>query len=859
MSRSLSRVCGYSTDGHLTQPTRMTMLIPRGAIACGCRRWGLAVTNTQDRAPDSAAGLEPTRPEPDPVRPAAVRHLSSGSVERALAARLYETFAQALVYRFRLGADRGFDYVSPSCLTMTGYTQDEFYTNPEIADRLIHPDDAAHLDELSLKSVPEGEVVRWVRKDGSTVWTEHRSRVVLKDGQPHALEGIVRDVSDATNAHELLAIVDRSVRRFAANSPDLAVLLDPLGRVIFANEALLSLTGWTAEEVALRRWSSVFLHPDDLRAGKGLLNTVEDGKGETTAPLLLRDGRRHLVRWATMAIPDARVRRPTILAFGRDLTADDDITTELTMLRAAVEESSDSVVITDVGADIRSVNPAFERATGYRRDQAVGQNPRLLQSGHQSAAFYKSMWWILTHGKVWRGELVNRRADGSLLIEEATIIPIRRPDGTFVSYVAVKRDVTKLRALRGHLDDAQRQRERLSSALAALTVGDDPDATAEGIAAMLAELPDVVAAAVALVDGPRAGHYAATRGTSALGLVRGGSLPESVMERLGRGTTEPWVESTHAAASRARIETLRLAGVGGILNVPVYRGKLPIGLLIVCGSDPDGTDVKAHLGSLGDVASVMRALLGPEATTRQVREEGRSRILQLIKEVQFSIVFQPIVDLINGRWAGFEALTRFADGTPPREVFAAARACDMGRALELATLRAAFSAARDLPEDAFLSLNISGDLLAREPDVIELLRDRSRELVIEVVEDDAISDWPAARAALQDINFTARLALDNTGAGAMTPRRLIDMRPDFVKIDIAVVRNIDMDIRGQQLIDGLSALAHAAGGVLIAQGIESPSERDALARLGVSFGQGYLFGRPAAASTWVAQDRDPHG
>jgi PAS domain S-box-containing protein len=755
------------------------------------------------------------------------------------------------VYRFRLTPTRGFDYVSPSCQALTGYAPEEFYADSELIYRVVHPDDVELIRTFRSVPQPEGQIVRWNRKDGSTLWTENRSILVQGSNGPVAIEGIYKDVSDVSSARELLAMLERSGRRFVANAPDLAVLLDPLGRIAYANEAFLRLTGWTAEELALKRWSSTFLHPDDLRAGKGLLNTVEDGPGETTAPLLLRDGRRRDVHWATLAIPDPRVRRPSILALGKDLTAEDEKAIELAQLRTAVEETSDSVVVTDLGATIRFVNPAFERATGYQASQAVGQNPRILQSGHQTAAFYKAMWWVLTHGYVWRGELVNRKADGAILVEEASITPIRDRKGAMTSYVSVKRDVTRLRELRGNLDDVHAQRERLADAIDRLSLGDSPDSTADGIAAMLSELPNVVATAVGVVDAEGAGHYAASRGMSQLGCAKGEPLGAAVIARLARHDFEPWIEPSIGNPSRARMAQLKRAGLGAIVHIPVYKGALPLGVIVVCGSDPEGADMLSQASSFNEVAAVMRALLGPEASGRQARQDARNRLTKIISETGFETVFQPIVDLLNGRRAGYEALTRFADGTPPMLMFAGARACDMQKELELATLRSALVAAEELPLDSWLSLNLSSGLLIGEPDLAALLTTANRELVIEIVDTVGVEEGQAARNALRGMNITARLAVDDSGDGAVKPRHLVEMRPDFVKLDISLIRDLDMDTHRQQLVHGLKAFAHAAGGVLIAEGIESPSERDVLARLGVPFGQGYLFGRPAPAANWA--------
>jgi PAS domain S-box-containing protein len=115
-------------------------------------------------------------------------------------------------------------------------------------------------------------------------------------------------------------------------------------------------------------------------------------------------------------------------------------------LAAAVEQSADAVVICDTSGAIQYVNPAFTVMTGYSREEAVGQNPRILKSGRQSREFYKEIWDALRAGRVWQGELVNKRKDGSFYTEEMRISPVRDGQGEIVRYIAIKQDVTERRA-----------------------------------------------------------------------------------------------------------------------------------------------------------------------------------------------------------------------------------------------------------------------------------------------------------------------------------------------------------------------------------------------------------------------------
>lgn len=112
-------------------------------------------------------------------------------------------------------------------------------------------------------------------------------------------------------------------------------------------------------------------------------------------------------------------------------------------LATAVEQAAEVVIITDLSGTILYVNPAFEKTTGYTRQEAIGQNPRLLKSGKHDAEFYRQMWSSLARGEVWHGHFINQRKDGTLCEEEATISPIRNLEGKTTSYVAVKRDVTE--------------------------------------------------------------------------------------------------------------------------------------------------------------------------------------------------------------------------------------------------------------------------------------------------------------------------------------------------------------------------------------------------------------------------------
>ena len=123
-------------------------------------------------------------------------------------------------------------------------------------------------------------------------------------------------------------------------------------------------------------------------------------------------------------------------------------TIERSGLVTAVEQAADSIVITDTEGTIRYVNPAFTVVTGYAREEVEGQSTRILKSGRETDAFYKGLWSTIQSGKIWNGEITNRRKDGSLYREEMRISPVFSSAGEIESYIAIKHDITAQQAAR---------------------------------------------------------------------------------------------------------------------------------------------------------------------------------------------------------------------------------------------------------------------------------------------------------------------------------------------------------------------------------------------------------------------------
>ncbi|MBA3709643.1 MAG: EAL domain-containing response regulator [Planctomycetes bacterium] len=324
-------------------------------------------------------------------------------------------------------------------------------------------------------------------------------------------------------------------------------------------------------------------------------------------------------------------------------------------------------------------------------------------------------------------------------------------------------------------------------------------------------------------------------------------LPRSraryLWERASQGPwAEPWVARPEDAAYGLRFTH---GGLKAALYAPLRDDGGLLGLLIAgTTSELTNDELSRRLPSLLQMGSLARAVLLPALESRRHQASLRQTIQAVIGESAFWPVFQPVVGLSDGDVVGHEALTRFTDETRPDVRFAEASAVGLGTGLEEACIRAAVSAANALPGNGWLSLNASPDLILDPGRLPLLLRDVMRLVVLEITEHVAIDDYTQLRAAIDRLGGRVRLAIDDAGAGFASFRHIIELRPDFVKVDIGLVRGIDLDASRQALVAGMSHFATKTGCTLIAEGIETEGERKALRDLGVMFGQGYLLGRP---------------
>ena len=514
-------------------------------------------------------------------------------------------------------------------------------------------------------------------------------------------------------------------------------------------------------------------------------------------------------------------------------------------LAAAVHQSAESVMITDADARITYVNPAFERVSGYGRDEVIGKNPRFLKSGLQTPWFYDAMWASLTNGLPWQADFINRRKDDTVYTEETVISPIRTPSGAITSYVAVKRDVTQERKLEETATQLARERGLIAETIRDLRAGDTPEATAQAICRQVVSFTGVVAAHFYLFErdehAESIGFVVAGRPDPPLQRVPS-QRSQQIRERAAEG---PWIEPWESQPSRSYNQLLQSLEVHAVACAPVRHNQALIGLLSVysVGSVQEFAVTEA-LPALAEFADLAGAVIGRDVVERTEAGRGRERIADVIAGSAFGPVFQPIVELAGNRIVGYEALTRFDDGSSPDLMFAEAAAAGLGAELEIATLQSALAAAEVLPESAWLNLNASVELILAGEPLRTLLAGCRRRLVLEVTEHTAITDYPAFRAAMEALGPMVEFAVDDAGTGFASLRHIVELHPKFVKLDRSLMAGVESDNARQAMIVGLCHFAHVTRCRLIVEGIETVSELTVLRELAIELGQGYLLGRP---------------
>jgi two-component system cell cycle sensor histidine kinase/response regulator CckA len=390
--------------------------------------------------------------------------------------------------------------------------------------------------------------------------------------------GSVRSAAaiDQEVTEETLKASEDNFRALFENTSDAILIADLATRSLqYANPAAVRMLGYSDSE--LREMKVADLHPAE--AMDRVLSDFEGlsaGRKTLAAdiPCLRRDG---TVVYADVCATPVTIDGQAMSAgFFRDVTERRRATLALEASEAryrtlfhAIEQAAEAIVITDTQGAISYVNPAFEKVTGYSRAEALGSTPRLLKSGAQDEELYRTLWVTIASGGTWRGRLVNRRKDGTLFTEEATISPVRDDAGTIISYVAVKRDVTATLALEAQFLQAQKME----------AVGQLAGGVAHDFNNILSVILSYAEAIADEVDEPARGDAEEIR----IAALRAASLTKQLLAFSRQQVLQPRVLCLNETIGQVQRMMRRLLGAditlttvpaGGLWNVEADPGKV---------------------------------------------------------------------------------------------------------------------------------------------------------------------------------------------------------------------------------------------------------------------------------------------
>jgi PAS domain S-box-containing protein len=268
-----------------------------------------------------------------------------------------------------------------------------------------------------------------------------------------------KEIAERKQAEQALAESNEVFRSAMHYSAIGMALVSPDGRWLEVNRVLCRIVGYTREELLATTFQAI-THPDDLEADldyvrQMLARTIENYQMEKR--YVHKDGR---IVWALLNVAliwrnDGSPRH--FISQIEDITERKRVEEQLLVQTKAMEAAAFAIVITDSDGTISWVNRAFTKLTGYTREETVGQNPRVLKSGEHDPSFYRNMWGVISSGKVWAGELTNRRKDGTCYNEEMAITPVLGMGGKIAHYIAIKQDITERKRVAAELENMHKQ------------------------------------------------------------------------------------------------------------------------------------------------------------------------------------------------------------------------------------------------------------------------------------------------------------------------------------------------------------------------------------------------------------------
>ncbi|NOY83938.1 MAG: EAL domain-containing protein [Nitrospirae bacterium] len=555
----------------------------------------------------------------------------------------------------------------------------------------------------------------------------------------------------------------------------------------------------------------------------------------------------------------------------RDVSERKSSQAQMKKLSGAVEQTGDSVFITNPSGRIEYLNPAFEAITGFKRSEAMGKTPNLLRSGRHDQAFYKKMWTMLKRGETFRGVLINRKKTGEIFYEEKTISPLKDEYGHTTHYISTGKDVTArtlsqerleflaYHDLLTHLPNRTLFLERLEQAIKRSRNAGDR-------------------LAVLFLDLDRFKNINDT-----LGHELGDQLLKVIAQHLVKcvrvGDTvarfggDEFVILLEYSSSQADVSSIAKKLLDTLLN-PIFiqdhelivTGSLGISVFPKDGDNPNTLIKNA------DAAMYLAKDRGRNIYKFYSEEMGKRVFSRLTLETQlrralarqeFILYYQPQIDLQEGGVSGHEALLRWDCGAseliPPSVFIPILEETGMIVSVGEWVLKTA-CAQNMLWWDAGvahtpISINLSArqfhdqDLVHKIEQILDETGLPPESLELEITESSLIEDVQKAIGIVETLSqMGVKIAIDDFGTGHSALSYLKQFKIDTLKIDKSFVSDIATDPADASIVTDIIGLAHHLDLSVIAEGVETQEQAQVLRDCHCETVQGFLYAHPLSSA-----------
>lgn len=638
---------------------------------------------------------------------------------------------------------------------------------------------------------------------------------------------------------------------------------------VHVNQAALKNLGYAQDEI--ERMTALDLKPDfsveefeqkvePLRTGKKKKVFFESRQKRKDASLYPVEVHLQLLE---------HENRSVFAAIVLDISERKKASEQLRKLSQAVEHSPSAVVILDLEKTIEYVNPKFTENTGYEADEIIGRKSRVLRSGKAPASLYEELWNTIRAGKTWKGELHNKRKDGSFYWDRTSITGIKNDKGEITHFISLQDDVTHEYELSKQLNyqashdsltglvnrhEFERRIERLLSNIANET-------SQHAMSFMDLDQFKVVNDTCGHAAGDellrQVSHILQTEVRKRDTLARlGGDEFGVLMEHC-----TPEQAQRVATTLQEALEEFQFTWDNHIFRISVSIGLVPIN---------ENTPNLTELFKQADAACYMAKDLGrnrihvyKEDDVNMAKRHGEmqwvTKIYEALEENRYCLYAQKISALGNQSGHHYELLVRMRDTNneivPPGVFLPAAERYNLISRLDTWVIEEAFRQLAANPlfllQSHFISINLSGQSLTK-PDfagwIISALDESgidAGKICFEITETTAISNLTTAISFISTLKEKGcQFALDDFGSGLSSFGYLKNLPVDYLKIDGMFVRNIVEDPIDHAMVRSINEIGQVMGMQTIAEFVENDEIKGMLREIGVNYAQGYGMGKP---------------